>query len=166
MRPGCYRSNLLDINLTLIVQMLVFAAFVWFTMKLVWPPLEKALQERQDKIAEGLASAERGRRELELTQHRISDELKQAKATASEIIEKANKRGVQMIDEARDAARQEAQLQGKIAKEQLAQQVNQARESLRQQVATLAIAGAEKIIQREVDKKSSKSLLDNLIEEI
>lgn len=156
----------MEINFTLIVQMLVFGAFVVFTMKFVWPPLEKALQERQDKIADGLAAAERGQRELELAQHRVKDELKQAKLQASEIVEKANKRGTQLIDEARDDARAEAQKVAKLAHEQLGQEVNQAREQLRKRVATLAVAGAEKIIRREVDEKTSHALLDNLIEEM
>jgi len=146
--------------------MLVFFAFVWFTMKFVWPPLEKALQERQDKIADGLAAAERGQRELDLAQHRVKDELKQAKAQANDIIEKANKRANQMIEEAKADAREEAQKVAKLAQEQLNQEVNQAREVLRKKVATLAVAGAEKIIRREVDEKTSVALLDNLIEEI
>ena len=156
----------LDINLTLVVQMLVFAAFVLFTMKLVWPPLAKALEERQEKIADGLAAAERGHKELELAQHRVKDELKQAKATSVDIIEKANKRAAQIIEEAKDAARREAQIQAKIAQEQLAQQVNHAKEELRKQVANLALIGAERILQREVDAKANSALLDNLIEEI
>lgn len=156
----------MDINLTLIVQMLVFAAFVLFTMKFVWPPLAKALEERQDKIAEGLSAAERGRKELELAQHRVKDELKQAKAESAGILEKANKRAAQIIEEAKEAAKKEAQLQAKLAQEQLAQQVNHAKDELRKKVATLAVAGAEKILMREVDAKANSALLDNLIEEI
>lgn len=146
--------------------MLVFAAFVLFTMKLVWPPLAKALEERQDKIADGLSAAERGRKELELAQHRVKDELKQAKVQSADIIEKANKRAAQIIEEAKDAAKHEAQMQFKQAQEQLTQQVNHAREELRKQVATLAVTGAEKILMREVDAKANAALLDNLIEEI
>ncbi len=156
----------MDINLTLVIQMLVFAAFVWFTMTFVWPPLSKALEERQDKIADGLAAAERGRRELELAQHRVKDELKQAKAQASEIIEKANRRAAQMVDEAKDDARLEAQKLAKVAQDQITQEVNQARSALRKEVAALAVAGAEKILKREVDESANSSLLDNLIEEI
>lgn len=156
----------MDINLTLIVQMLVFAAFVLFTMKLVWPPLAKALEERQDKIADGLSAAERGRKELELAQHRVKDELKQAKAQSADIVEKANKRATQIVEEAKEAAKREAQIQAKIAQEQLVQQVNHAREELRKQVGTLAISGAEKILKREIDAKTNNALLDNLIEEI
>lgn len=156
----------LDINLTLVVQMMVFAAFVLFTMKLVWPPLEKALQDRQDKIAEGLSAAERGRKELELAQHRINDDLKHAKAQAAEIVEKANKRASQIVEEAKQAAKNEAQIQAKIAQEQLLQEVNQAKDSLRKQVASLAVAGAEKILMKEIDAKANSALLDNLIKEI
>jgi F-type H+-transporting ATPase subunit b len=155
-----------EINLTLIVQMLVFAAFVLFTMKLVWPPLSKALEERQDKIADGLSAAERGRKELELAQHRVKDELKQAKVQSADIIEKANKRAVQIVEEAKEVAKHEAQIQLKLAQEQLVQQVNHARDELRKQVVGLAITGAEKILMREVDAKANAALLDNLIEEI
>lgn len=156
----------MDINVTLIVQMLVFAAFVLFTMKLVWPPLAKALEERQDKIADGLSAAERGRKELELAQHRVKDDLKQAKAQSADIIDKANKRAAQIIEEAKETAKREAQIQAKLAQEQLVQQVNHAKEELRKQVAQLAITGAEKILMREVDAAANSALLDNLIEEI
>ena len=156
----------MDINLTLVVQMLVFGAFVWFTMKFVWPPLSKALEERQEKIADGLAAAERGRRELELAQHRVKDDMKQAKVQASDILEKANRRAVQIIEEAKDDARQEAQKLAKIAEEQISQEVNRAKDTLRKQVAALAVAGAEKILMREIDEQANRALLDNLIEEI
>jgi len=156
----------LEINLTLVVQMLVFGAFVWFTMKFVWPPLSKALEERQDKIADGLAAAERGRRELELAQHRVKDEMKQAKVQASDIIEKANRRATQLIEEAKSDAREEAQKLAKVAEEQISQEVNRAKDILRKQVAGLAVAGAEKILMREIDEQANRALLDNLIEEI
>lgn len=156
----------MDINLTLIVQMLVFAAFVLFTMKLVWPPLAKALEERQEKIADGLAASERGRKELELAQHRVKDELKHAKAQSADIVDKANKRAAQIIEDAKEHAKKEVEVQAKLASEQLAQQVNQAKEALRKQVAGLAITGAERILMREVDAKANNALLENLIEEI
>ena len=146
--------------------MLVFASFVLFTMKLVWPPLEKALEERQDKIADGLSAAERGRKELELAQHRVKDELKQAKANSADILDKANKRASQIIEEAKEAAKREVQIQAKIAQEQLVQQVNHAKEELRKQIGKLAISGAEKILMREVDAQANSALLDNMIKEI
>ncbi|GGI86647.1 F0F1 ATP synthase subunit B [Legionella impletisoli] len=156
----------MDINLTLVIQMLVFATFVWFTMKFVWPPLAKALEERQDKIADGLAAAERGRRELELAQHRVKDEMKQAKAQAAEIIEKANRRANQIVEEAKEEARIEAQKLAAMAEDQIAQEVNRARDDLRKQVASLAVAGAEKILKQEINENTNRALLDNLIEEI
>ena len=156
----------MDINFTLVVQMLVFMVFVWFTMKFVWPPLERALQARQDKIADGLAAAERGQRELELAHHRVLDELKQAKIQASDIIEKANRRSAQLVEEAKSDAREEALRIAKFAQEQLTQEVTHAREQLRKKVASLAIAGAERIIQHSVDEATCIALLDNVIEEI
>lgn len=156
----------MNINLTLVVQMLVFGAFVWFTMKFVWPPLQKALEERQHKIAEGLSAAERGRRELELAQHRISDDIKHAKVQAAEIIEKANYRAAQLIEEAKEEARQQAEHMTKVANEHLAQEVTRAKEALRKEVGRLAVAGAEKILMHEIDEKQNRQLIDNLIEEI
>ncbi|MDP1602496.1 MAG: F0F1 ATP synthase subunit B [Legionella sp.] len=156
----------MDINLTLIVQMMVFAAFVGFTMKFVWPPLAKAMEERQDKIADGLSAAERGRKELELAQYRVKDELKHAKEQAAEIVEKATKRASQLIEEAKEEAKLEAQKQAKLAEEQLQQEVNRAKDSLRKQVAELAVAGAELILKNKIDVQANSKLLDNLIKEI
>lgn len=156
----------MDINLTLVIQMLVFGVFVWFTMKFVWPPLAKALEERQEKIADGLSAAERGRRELELAQHRVKDELKHAKAQAAEIVDKATKRAAQLVEEAKEDAKAEAKRQAKLAHEQLQQEVNRAKDALRKQVAELAVSGAELILKREIDEKANSMLLDNLIEEI
>lgn len=158
--------NHLDINVTLILQMLVFGAFVWFTMKFVWPPLSKALDERQAKIADGLAAAERGRREFELAQHRAKDELRQARSQAAELIEKANRRAAQVVDEAKEEARKQAQILAKAAQESIEHEVSQAKLQLQKQVAQLAVVGAEKILARTVDEKASHELLDNLIEEI
>lgn len=135
-------------------------------MKFVWPPLERALQARQDKIADGLAAAERGQRELELAHHRVLDELKQAKIQASDIIEKANRRSAQLVEEAKSDAREEALRIAKFAQEQLAQEVTHAREQLRKKVASLAIAGAERIIKHSLDETMCIALLDNVIEEI
>ncbi len=156
----------MEINITLVVQMLVFIAFVLFTMKFVWPPLSRALEERQEKIADGLASADRGRKELELAQHRVKTELKQAKAQAHDIIEKANYRAAELLEEAKEDARHEAQKQIKLAQDQFLQEVNSTKAGLRMQLATLAVAGAEKILRREVDQETNKGLLDQLIEEI
>ena len=156
----------MDINATLFVQMVTFALFVWFTMKFVWPPITKALEERQDKIAEGLSAAERGKRELELAQHRVVDALRVAKQSAADIIDKANRRAGQIIDEAKNQARIEGQRQAKLAQEQIERDLNQVKEGLRKQLAGLAVAGAEKILQKEVDASTHSSLLDQLVEEI
>ncbi|MBA4695912.1 MAG: F0F1 ATP synthase subunit B [Legionella sp.] len=156
----------MDINVTLIVQMLVFAAFVWFTMRFVWPPLSKAMEERQNKIADGLAAAERGRKELELAQHRIKEELKQAKVQAAEILEKANLRGAQLIDEAKVASKLAAEKQAKLAEEQLAQAIQRAKDELKNHLADLVLEGTKKILHREVDDASNHALLDTFIEEI
>jgi len=156
----------LEINFTLVIQMLVFAVFVWFTMKYVWPPLQKALEDRQAKIADGLAAAERGHRELELTQQRVSEELKSAKAKAHDIIEKANYRANQLIDEAKEEAVKQALQIAKLAQENLEQEINRAKDTLRKDVGKLAVAGAEKILMREIDEKQNQLLIDNLIEEI
>lgn len=156
----------MDINLTLVIQMLVFIGFVWFTMRFVWPPLVKAMEERQDKIAAGLSAAERGHKELELSQHRIIEELKQAKVQAAEILEAAQRRANQLIDEAKLAAKLEAQNQIKIGKEQLAREINIAKDSLRQQVAQLAILGAEKILAHKIDQQANDAFLANLVREI
>lgn len=156
----------MDINITLVVQMLVFAAFVWFTMKFVWPPLSNALEERQSKIADGLAAAERGRRELELAQHRAKDELKVVKVQVADILDKATRRAAQIVEQAKDEARQEGLQLLKLAQDQIAQEVNRAKDTLRKQVAALAVAGAERILTREIDEHANQALLNNLIEEI
>ncbi|MDP3560345.1 MAG: F0F1 ATP synthase subunit B [Legionellaceae bacterium] len=156
----------MDINLTLVVQMLVFLAFVWFTMTFVWPPLSQAMEERQNKIADGLAAAERGRRELELAQHRAKDELKQAKVVAADVIEKAHQRAAQMIEEAKLQAKEEIGRQAKLAQEALVQEILKAKEGLRLQVADLAVSAAAKILAREVDSNANRSILDALVREI
>lgn len=156
----------MSINVTLIIQMLVFGCFVWFTMKFVWPPMQKALAERQSKIAEGLAAAERGRRELELAQHRVIDELQGAKHQANEIIEKASLRAAQIIEEAKEQAKVQTEHAAKVAAEHLVQEVNRARAALHKEVGKLALIGAEKILKREIDESRNQALIDDLIEEI
>lgn len=156
----------MDINVTLVIQALVFATFVWFTMKFVWPFLERALQERQQKIADGLAAAERGHKELELARLRASDEIKAARTQAHDIVDKANKRALQIIDEAKANARVEAQKIFDSAKEQIQQETHRAREQLRSEVAVLALAGAEKILKQEITNDVNNLLVENLIEEL
>lgn len=156
----------MNINATLIVQMITFALFVWFTMRFVWPPIIKALEERQNKIAEGLAAAERGKKELELAQHRAVQELKEAKLQATDIVDKAQKRVAHMLDEAKTTAQQEAARLLQMAQAQIEQEVNHAKDALRKQVSQLAVCGAEKVLEQEINAASHQALLDKLIQEV
>ncbi|AVF58656.1 F0F1 ATP synthase subunit B [Vibrio diabolicus] len=152
----------MNINATLLGQAISFALFVWFCMKYVWPPLMKAIEERQKKIADGLQAAERAAKDLDLAQANASDQLKEAKRTATEIIEQANKRKSQILDEAREEAQAERQKILAQAEAELEAERNRARDDLRKQVATLAVAGAEKILERSIDKDAQKDILDNI----
>jgi len=152
----------MNFNLTLITQALVFAAFIWFTVKFVWPPLLRAIETRQKTIADGLAAAEQGRKTLELSTKQADESISQARSRAAEVITQAEKRASQMIEEARNAAKEEGNREKAAAKAEIEQQVTRAREQLRDQVASLAVAGAEKILRREVDAKAHGDLLDSI----
>jgi F-type H+-transporting ATPase subunit b len=156
----------MNMNLTLIGQMLAFAVFVWFTMRYVWPPLAKAMEERQAKIAEGLAAAERGQHEQELAERRAKDTLHQAKQTAADIRSQAEKQAALMIEEAREKAREEGERQLVAARAEIEQEVNKARETLRARVAELAVAGAEKILRREIDAAAHKDIVESVARQI
>ncbi len=156
----------MNINATLIVQIITFAFFVWFTMKFVWPPITKALEERRNEIAEGLAAAERGQKELELARYKAVQDLKEAKLQAAEIIDKAQKRAAHLLDEAKQSAQTEAARLIQVAQEQIEQEMNQAKEALRKQVSKLAIAGTEKILEREVNEQTHQAVFDKLVQEI
>jgi F-type H+-transporting ATPase subunit b len=131
-------------------------------MKYVWPPLMQAIEERQKKIADGLQAAERAAKDLDLAQANASEQMKEAKRTATEVIEQANKRKAQILDEAREEAQAERQKILSQAEAELEAERNRARDELRKQVATLAVAGAEKIIERSIDKDAHKDILDNI----
>ena len=152
----------MNINLTLIGQSITFAIFVWFCYAYIWPPLVTALTERQKKIADGLAAAERGQHEKELAEKKAAGYLKDAKGQASDIITQAQKRANEIVDEAKGDARTEADRIKAGADAEIEQEINRARESLRQEVVTLAIAGAEKVLKREVDKDAHSSSLNEL----
>ena len=152
----------MNINLTLIGQMIAFVAFVLFCMKYVWPPIVAAMAERAEKIADGLAAADRASHDLELAQEKAVERLKEAKEEAAGIIDAANKRANQIVDEAKDAAVAEADRIKASAQAEIDQEVNRAREQLRGQVATLAVAGAEKILAAEIDQQRHASLVDEL----
>ena len=150
----------MNINLTLFAQALVFAAFIWFTAKLIWPYMLRAIETRQKTIADGLAAAEEGRRSLELSTKRADDELRKARERAAELIAQAERRAAQMIEEAKNAAKDEGNREKAAAKAEIAQELTRAREQLRDHVASLAVAGAEKILRREVDARAHAELLD------
>jgi F-type H+-transporting ATPase subunit b len=152
----------MSFNLTLIAQAVAFALFIWFTVKFVWPPLLRAIETRQKTIADGLAAAEQGKRSLEVSARQADDERKKARERAAELISQAEKRAAQMVDEARNAAKEEGNREKAAAKAEIEQQSTRAREQLRDQVAALAVAGAEKILRREVDAKAHADLLDSI----
>lgn len=156
----------MELNATLIGQMITFLVLVGFTMKYVWPPITAAMREREKKIAAGLEAGERGKRELEGAEHQVVSIIKAARAEANTIVDQANKRAVQMIDEAKDNARVEARRILEQGQEELVREVSQTKEKLRKQLAGLAIAGAEKIIQRNLDVSTSTALLDEFVAEI
>jgi F-type H+-transporting ATPase subunit b len=152
----------MNLNFTLVAQAIVFAAFIWFTAKLIWPHMLRAIETRQKTIADGLAAAEQGKRSLEVSTKQADEAIKDARNRAAEIIGQAEKRSAQMIDEARNAAKEEGNREKAAAKAEIAQEVTRAREQLRDRVATLAVAGAEKILRREVDAKAHGELLDSI----
>ncbi len=152
----------MNINATILGQMIAFAFFVWFCMKYVWPPLTAAMAERQKKIADGLEAADRAGKDLELAQSRVADQLKEAKSEASGIIDQANKRATQIIDEAKEQAREEGQRLIAGAQAEIEQEVNRAKEQLRAQVASIAIAGAEKILEASIDENAHAELAEKL----
>jgi F-type H+-transporting ATPase subunit b len=151
-----------NINLTLIGQSIAFIFFVLFCMKFVWPPIVAALAEREKKIADGLLAAERAEKDLELAKHKVSDQLREAKEESAKLIEQANKRAQQIVEEAKQKAIEEANRQKAAAEAEIAQQLNRAREELRGKVASLAIAGAERILQSSVDQQAHGKLVDDL----
>jgi F-type H+-transporting ATPase subunit b len=152
----------MNLNFTLVAQAIVFAAFIWFTAKLIWPHMLRAIEMRQKTIADGLAAAEQGKRSLETSTKQADEAIKEARNRAAEIIGQAEKRSAQMIDEARNAAKEEGNREKAAAKAEIAQEVTRAREQLRDRVASLAVAGAEKILRREVDAKAHGELLDSI----
>jgi F-type H+-transporting ATPase subunit b len=155
-----------SINATLIAQIIVFGILVWFTMKFIWPPITKAMEERSQRIADGLSAADRAKAELKEADARVAEEIKKARVQAAEIIDKAHVQGNQIIDKAKADAVLEVARQKATAQAEIEGMVGKAREQLRGQVATLAMQGAEKIIQREINADTHKALLDQLVAEI
>ncbi len=152
----------MNINLTLIGQTLSFIVFVWFCMKFVWPPIVNALEERKKRIADGLAAAERGQHEQKLAEQRAADKLREAKEKAQEIIAQAERRASEIVEESKGQARAEGARLLDAAQAEIEQEFNRAREALRAQVVTLAVAGAGKVLAREIDAKAHDDLLKDL----
>ena len=149
-------------NITLLGQMISFGILIWFTVKFIWPPLMKAIEERQQKIAEGLAAADRSQKDLAQAQDKVNDALKDARSKANEIIEQAHGRANQIIDQAKNDAVAEANRQKTLAEAEITAAANRAKEDLRKQVSMLAVTGAEKLLKREIDANAHKALIDDL----
>lgn len=156
----------MDINLTLLGQMITFALFVWFTVKFVWPPVMKAMKDRQDKIAAGLAAAEQGEQALQVAKKDIADQMQANKAEVGKILEQAHQRAVHIVEEAKAQARQEGERLVQLAQEEIKRQYSQAKADLLKQMSNVAIAGAEKILGREVDQASNDRLIDELVDKM
>jgi F-type H+-transporting ATPase subunit b len=152
----------MNLNLTLIGQSITFLVFVWFCWKFIWPPVINAMRERQKAIADGLSAAERAARDLELAQHRATDQLRDAKEEAQKIIDQARHQAVQMIEAAKNDARAEGERLKEAQLAELEQEVNRAKEALRGQVATLALAGAERVLAATIDADKHNQLLEQL----
>lgn len=156
----------MNINATLLGELIAFIFFVWFCMKYVWPPIIGAIEERQQKIADGLAASERGEKDLELAQEKATDQLKEAKAQAADIIEQAKKRGSAIVDE--ETQRGNSEREKIIAQgfSEIEAERNRTKEELRKQVAALAVAGAEKILEREIDAAAQSDIVAKLVAEL
>jgi len=152
----------MNINLTLFAQALTFAAFIGFTIKFIWPHMLRAIEQRQKTIADGLAAGEEGKKSLEVSSKQAEQAIQEARMRAAEIITQAEKRDAQMVEEAKLAAKAEGDREKTAAKADIQQEASRAREQLREQVAALAVAGAEKILRREVDAKAHADLLDSI----
>ena len=156
----------MEIGMTLLGQALSFVLLIWFTMKFVWPHFMVAIEERQQRISEGLAAADRSQRDLAQAQEQVNEVVREARVKATEIIDQAHVRASQMIDTAKNDAITEANRQKALAEAEIAAAANRAREELRRQVSSLAVAGASRLIKREIDPNVHKALLDELAAEI
>lgn len=156
----------MDFNATLIGQTIAMIFFVWFTLKYIWPLLDAAIIERQEKIAEGLAAADRSQTDLEIAQKNAKKTIREAKAKAAELLDQAKKRHSEIVESAKDDARTEAEKIKAGAHAEIEREAQKAREELRKQVSVLAVAGAEKILQRSIDESAQADILDSLVAEL
>ena len=156
---------MMNLNATLLGEILIFCVFIWFVMKFIWPPLVTMMEERKQQIADGLAAAEKGHRDAELAQIQAKEAINDAKAKAAKIVEQAELRAHSVIDASQVKAREEGQRLIEMAQGEIQQQVVAARESLLQEVTGLAMQGAQKILNAEVNKENSAHLVDEIIKE-
>ena len=156
----------MNLNLTLIAQALAFASLIWLIATFVWPPLLKAIEERQQKIAEGLAAADRSQKDLAQAQEKVNEALKEARTKANEIIDQAHQRANQIVEAAKNDAIAEANRQKALGLAEIDAASTRAKEDLRKQISVLAVSGAEKLLKREIDANAHKALLDELAAEI
>ncbi len=156
----------MDINLTLIGQSIAMLVFVWFCMKFIWPPLLAAIEERREKIADGLAAGERAEQDLERAREEAAGIVAEARQNALDIVAQANQRSNEMIDAARDKAGSEAERIKAQAHAEIQQEIEQARTALRREVAAIAVGGARQLLGREVDEAANADLLDKLASEL
>ncbi|MCG7656365.1 F0F1 ATP synthase subunit B [Wielerella bovis] len=156
----------MNLNATLIAQLIVFLGLCWFTLKFVWPPIAKALDERADKIAEGLAAAERGKSDFEQAEKKVAELLIEGRNQVSEIVANAEKRAAQIVEDAKIQAASEAARITAQAKTDAEQEISRAREALREQVAVLAVKGAESILRYEINEKQHAQMLGALKQEL
>ncbi len=156
----------MNINATLLGELIAFVVFVIFCMKFVWPPIMAAIETRQATIADGLAASDRAAKDLELAQAKATEKLKEAKAQAASIVDAAKKREAQIVEEAAGKAEAEKSKILAAGHAEIETERNQAKEELRQQVAILAVAGAEKILERSIDAAAHSDILDKLVAEL
>ena len=156
----------MNVNATLFLQSIAMMIFVWFCMKFIWPVLLKSMDERREKIADGLAASNSAKKELETAKITASEEIRQAREKAGEIVEQANQRHSQILDQAKEDAIVERNRQVAAGEAEIAQSTNQAREALRSQIASLVVIGASRLLEKEVDADVHRKLLDELIAEI
>jgi F-type H+-transporting ATPase subunit b len=155
-----------NINLTLVIQMIVFAVLIWFTMRFIWPMILGPMEERSRKIALGLAAAEKGQQDLKQAEERVEAIVREARDRANQIIDQAQRRANEMIEEAKAAATHEGQRLIASAQQQIELEATHARETLRKDVAQLAVETASKLLEREIDARKHADLLDKLAAQI
>ena len=156
----------MNLNLTLIAQALAFVGFIWLVAAFIWPPLLNAIEERQKKIAEGLAAADKSQENLARGEAQVAELLREAREKANQIIEQASTRGNQLIEKAKNDAVAEAEHQKALAQAEIEAATFRAKEALRHQVAALAVSGAEKLIRHQIDERTQKALLDELASQL